>query len=98
MATDYDAPRRTSEDEDTEHLEEVKAATAARSAQQPNLEEDETVAAESFELPGADLSHEELVVEVQPQRPDEFVCSSCFLVHHLAALADPATMLCRDCA
>lgn len=98
MATDYDAPRRGREDEEAEHLEEVKAATTTRRAQQPNVDEDETVAAESFELPGADLSHEELVVEVQPQRADEFVCSSCFLVHHRAALADAAAMLCLDCA
>ena len=98
MATDYDAPRRGTEDEDAEHLEEVKAATATRSAQQPNVDEDETAAAESYELPGADLSHEELVVEVQPQRANEFVCSACFLVHHRAALADPAATLCRDCA
>ena len=31
-----------------------------------------------FELPGADLSGEELTVTVVPVRADEFTCSSCF--------------------
>lgn len=67
---------------------------APRSAPHANVDEDEPAAAESYELPGTDLSDEELVVEVQPQRADEFVCSACFLVHHRAAQAGPATMLC----
>ena len=37
-------------------------------------------AAEAFELPGADLSHEELTVRVLPRQADEFTCASCFLV------------------
>jgi uncharacterized protein DUF4193 len=35
--------------------------------------------------------------EVRPCGPDEFTCRSCFLVHHLALLADARTMVCRDC-
>jgi hypothetical protein len=34
---------------------------------------------------------------VLPKQPDEFVCSSCFLVKHSSQLADPAKGLCRDC-
>jgi hypothetical protein len=98
MATDYDAPRKSSEDEDVDSLEEVKAATSARAAKTPDVDEDENAAAESFELPGADLSGEVLEVEVIPIQRGEFTCSSCFLVHHRAALADPERMLCRDCA
>ena len=30
--------------------------------------------------------------------PEEFVCRSCFLVHHRAQLADGAALVCRDCA
>jgi hypothetical protein len=41
---------------------------------------DEAEAAESFELPGADLSGEELTVRVLPARVDGFTCASCFLV------------------
>ena len=59
-------------------------------------------AAEGFELPGADLSREELSVHVVPQLEDEFTCSECFLVHHRSQLAfvDEATGLpvCADCA
>ena len=97
MATDYDAPRKRDEDDDVEALEEVKAATATRARQQPNIDEDENAVTESFELPGADLSDHNLEVEVMPQRGDEFVCASCFLVHHRSALVDADKILCRDC-
>ena len=60
-------------------------------------DEDETEAAESFELPGADLSHEELAVEVKPKQDDEFTCMSCFLVHHRSQLADEKKIYCVDC-
>jgi len=61
---------------------------------------DETDTAESFELPGADLSGEELTVRVLPKQADEFTCGSCFLVHHRSRLADQrgGLFICRDCA
>jgi len=34
---------------------------------------------------------------VQPKRPDEFVCQSCFLVKHPSQLADAKHQLCADC-
>jgi hypothetical protein len=34
---------------------------------------------------------------IQPRRPGEFVCQSCFLVKHPSQLADPDLMLCTDC-
>ena len=52
----------------------------------------------AFELPGADLSHEELAVEVRPRQDDEFTCMSCFLVHHRSQLADAKRLICKDCA
>jgi hypothetical protein len=96
MATDYDAPRKTVEAQSDESLEELKA----RRIDTPSgkVDEDEAEAAESFELPGADLSHEELAVEVRPRQEDEFTCMSCFLVHHRSQLADEKKMICRDCA
>lgn len=48
---------------------------------------DEADAADSFELPGADLSKEELLIQVIPVQTDEFTCVSCFLVHHRSQLA-----------
>lgn len=53
-----------------------------------------------FELPGADLSGEELSVTVIPQRADEFTCSSCFLVQHRSRLrsSNSGVLICADCA
>jgi len=99
VATDYDAPRRTETDETSEDsLEEL---TARRNvAQSAVVDVDETESAESFELPGADLSGEELSVRVVPKQADEFTCASCFLVHHRSRLASEkkGVMICTDCA
>lgn len=97
MATDYDAPRKTEEEQSEDSIEELKARRHEKSS--GKIDEDETEAAESFELPGADLSHEELAVQVVPKQSDEFTCSSCFLVHHRSQLASKknGVYLCRDC-
>ena len=99
MATDYDAPRRTETDEASEDsLEEL---TARRNeAQSAVVDVDESESAESFELPGADLSGEELSVRVIPKQADEFTCGSCFLVHHRSRLASEkkGVAICTDCA
>ncbi len=96
MATVYDAPRKTEDEAGEESIEELKARRHDKNS--GKVDEDEVEAAESFELPGADLSHEELAVEVRPRQDDEFTCMSCFLVHHRSQLADPRAMICRDCA
>jgi len=69
-------------------------------AQSAVVDVDESESAESFELPGADLSGEELSVRVIPKQADEFTCSSCFLVHHRSRLASEnnGVMICTDCA
>ena len=38
----------------------------------------------------------EISERVLPKQPDEFVCSSCFLVKHPSQLADKKKMLCRE--
>lgn len=99
MATDYDAPRRSEADEISEDsLEELKARR--NEGQSGTVDVDEGETAESFELPGADLSGEELSVRVVPKQADEFTCTSCFLVYHRSRLADPNSgeLLCIDCA
>jgi hypothetical protein len=99
MATDYDAPRRSEADEVSEDsLEELKARR--NEAQSAVVDVDEADTAESFELPGADLSGEELTVRVVPKQADEFTCSSCFLVHHRSRLASEKNgqLVCMDCA
>ena len=86
MATDYDAPRKTEEDAGEESIEALKARRNDKNS--GIVDVDEVDAAESFELPGADLSHEELAVEIVPPQKDEFTCMNCFLVHHRSQLAD----------
>ncbi len=98
MATDYDAPRKTEEELNEDSLEELKARRLDKNS--GKVDEDEVEAAETFELPGADLSHEELSVQVLPRQEDEFTCSRCFLVHHRSQLAAEKNgqLICHDCA
>jgi len=97
MATDYDAPRKTDE-ESEDSIEELK--TRRNDKNSGKVDEDEVEAAEAFELPGADLSHEELTVRVLPRQADEFTCGSCFLVKHRSqvAVVKGGISYCVDCA
>jgi Domain of unknown function (DUF4193) len=99
MATDYDAPRKTDEDLGVDSIEELKTHRTEKSSSS-SVDEDEAEAAEGFELPGADLSGEELSVRVLPRQQDEFTCTSCFLVKHRSQLHDDAggRPVCEDCA
>ena len=98
MATDYDAPRKTDEDDAEDSIEELKSRRVVKTAS--SVEVDEAEQAEGFELPGADLSGEELSVRVLPRQADEFTCSRCFLVHHRSQLAKEVggQPVCRECA
>jgi hypothetical protein len=98
MATDYDAPRKTDDDLNEDSIEELKSRRVDKGAS--TVDVDEAELAESLELPGADLSGEELSVRVIPKQADEFTCSSCFLVHHRSRLASEknGVMICTDCA
>jgi len=95
MTVDYDAPRRTQVEPEEESLEALAGRRNDPTA--AVIDVDEADAADSFELPGADLSDEELTVRVIPKQADEFTCTSCFLVHHRSRLADPARLICTDC-
>ena len=98
MATDYDAPRKTDDELNEDSIEELKARRVEKTS--GSVDEDETDAAEGFELPGADLSNEELSVRVLPRQADEFTCSRCFLVHHRSQLATEkgGQLICKECA
>ncbi|MCU1679147.1 MAG: dUTPase [Frankiales bacterium] len=98
MATDYDSPRTSEDDLSEDSLEELKARRAE--SQTGIVDVDEEDLAESLELPGADLSGEELSVRVLPRQADEFTCSSCFLVHHRSQLASEKNgqSICKECA
>ena len=100
MATDYDAPRVTNTDDEPseDSLDQLKAGRNESQSAVADVEETDT--AESFELPGADLSGEELSVRVLPRQADEFTCSRRFLVHHRSQLASEKSgvLVCRECA
>jgi hypothetical protein len=95
---DYDSPRRPVVETEDDSLEELKARRTA--AQSPRVDHDEAEAADTFELPGADLSGEELTVAVVPVQRDEFRCTRCFLVHHRSRLAaqPDGQEVCPDCS
>ncbi|CAM4113397.1 hypothetical protein MB901379_04582 [Mycobacterium basiliense] len=94
-ASDYDA-RRVSDDSSGTPLREL-APSMSKSA---TVVDDDPNDASYFELPGADLSGEELSASVIPQRADEFTCSCCFLVQHRSRLrhANGKRLVCADCA
>ncbi|HHU10086.1 MAG TPA: DUF4193 domain-containing protein [Intrasporangiaceae bacterium] len=98
MATDYDAPRKTDDEISEDSIEELKSRRV--DTRVSSVDVDETEQNESFELPGADLSGEELSVRVLPRQADEFTCGQCFLVHHRSQLAAEKNgqMICRECA
>ncbi len=98
MATDYDAPRKTDEELAEDSLEELKAQRAEKASSPVDVDEAEL--AETIELPGADLSGENLTVEVVPKQLDEFTCMSCFLVHHRSQFDHEGKSgpVCKECA
>jgi hypothetical protein len=97
MANDYDAPRVTESDAD-ESLEEL-TSRRSNDAATAVLDVDDGDTVDSFDLPDADIIGEELTVRIVPKQADEFVCSSCFLVHHHTRLAlrKDGQQLCTDC-
>ena len=85
MASDYDEVRPEVKESQERSLEALRTENIpdARSVAR-ELDEADTV--DGIELPGNFIA-EELVVEVVPQKEDEFTCSSCFLVRHRSQLA-----------
>ncbi|MBU3706359.1 MAG: DUF4193 domain-containing protein [Mycobacterium sp.] len=101
MTVDYDAPRRASVEAEEESLADI--AGRRNDPTTATLDTDDSDPVESYELPGADLSGEELMVRVVPKQPDEFTCSRCFLVQHRSRLArgpdgDGHQAICSECA
>lgn len=97
MAADYDAPRTTTADDDSESIE----AFAERAPQTAGLaaDLDDGDASGRFELGVADVD-EALDIVVIPVQDNEFTCTKCFLVRprnqydHDTALGP----VCVDCA
>lgn len=89
MARDYDELR-----EATDPSKDAAAAlgTVTGPSQSPAVDaaDDEVI-----DLAAADLGDASLQVRVVPPRSDEFICSECFLVHHVSQRASAGT--CTDC-
>lgn len=86
MAADYDEVKPDVAESRNASLQALRAANSP-DARSVVLELDETDTVDGVELPGADLSNEELVIQVIPQADDEFTCYSCFLVRHHSQIA-----------
>ncbi|OBG55475.1 MULTISPECIES: DUF4193 domain-containing protein [unclassified Mycobacterium] len=97
-ASDYDA-RRVS-DMDTQDKSAIRELAPTLQGSVTAVVDEDPNDVHFFELPGADLSGEELSVTVIPQRSDEFTCSSCFLVQHRSRLRSTKAglQICADCA
>lgn len=97
-ASDYDA-RRVS-DMETQDKSPIRELAPTLQGSATAVVDEDPNDVHFFELPGADLSGEELSVTVIPQRSDEFTCSSCFLVQHRSRLrsSNAGLSICADCA
>ncbi|GAA4189332.1 DUF4193 domain-containing protein [Microbacterium oryzae] len=97
MATDYDAPRKSEDDNNNESIEALKARRPDNAG---SIDSEDADNPSSFDLPGADLSNVELDVVVLPPQDDEFTCMNCFLVKHRSQLDHDGAdgLICRDCA
>lgn len=60
---------------------------------------EDIASAEAFDLPGADLSSEEVTEQVLAAQADEFTCASCFLVRHRSQIAHDrgGQLFCTEC-
>ncbi len=98
IASDYDA-RRVS-DVDTQDSAAIRELSTTLPSSTTAVVDEDPNDVHFFELPGADLSGEELSITVIPQQADEFTCSSCFLVQHRSRLRSTGSGLpvCADCA
>jgi hypothetical protein len=80
------------EEADPDDVEaDLDAILKDRIAAAEEEEDDEEEEAPEAEVPGDGAGR------IQPRRPGEFVCQSCFLVKHPSQLADEKHLLCADC-
>jgi Domain of unknown function (DUF4193) len=99
MTIDYDAVRVSEIDEPADDTL-LHLATGRDKKDSGAFDAEDADAPETFELPGLDMTGQELFVRVIPQRADEFTCSVCFLVHHRSQLASVSgkQTICTECA
>ena len=98
MATKRGASRREVEEELVD--DPIVVPASRRSDPASDVDVDEVRFAETYELPGADLSGESLAVEVIPVQKNEFTCVRCYIVNHRARMDHDGKNgpVCVDCA
>jgi len=85
--TDYDAPRRSTVEDADSNVESLDALTTARTEKQSPLSDvDEGDTDDAVDLPGADLTGEELTMPVVPKQGRVHLL---VLVQHTAAGSPP---------
>jgi hypothetical protein len=95
MATDYDAPRKN--DDENESIEAIKERIPDKLTGSVDI--DESDSAEGFSIP--EVIAEDLDVVVLPPQEDEFTCSECFIVKHHSLLSSKKGKygkVCLECA
>ena len=91
LATDYDAPRKS---DDEESLEAIKEGAPAKAVDIS----DEGDHSEAYVMP--EVSFEEDDVVVVPIQAEEFTCMECFIVKHNSLIAKKSKIgnICTECA
>ncbi|MEY4980748.1 MAG: hypothetical protein RL174_86 [Actinomycetota bacterium] len=95
MATDYDAPRKN--DDENESIEAIKERIPDKLTGSVDIDESDSV--EGFSIP--EVIAEDLDVVVLPPQEDEFTCSECFIVKHHSLLSSKKGKygkVCLECA
>ena len=106
LASDWKASRATSSEDDDNRLraeEPLEEMLPGRDLAADWADIDGADGSEmerGVELAGAYVVGEDAFVPVAPKRVDEFMCSSCFLIHHVSRLASSkcGQRICTDCA
>lgn len=94
MATDYDAPRKN--DDENESIEAIKERIPDKLTGSVDI--DESDSGEGFSIP--EVIAEDLDVVVLPPQEDEFTCTECFIVKHhslLSAKKGKYGKVCLEC-
>jgi hypothetical protein len=95
MATDYDAPRKS--DDDNESIEVLKERVPDKLGS--SVDVDEVDAVDAFAVIPDVV--EDLDVVILPPQDDEFTCSECFIVKHHSMLSSKKGKYgkqCTECA
>jgi len=96
LVDDYDAPRTADADQPGEPALQALVGSQPGRATDPVGDVDPVEA--EVALAAVDPTDEEFAVPLVPRQLDEFICTSCYLVHQNSCLVDLQRRICTDCA